>query len=235
MLWVCNTIGKAVQGCSYTALFPMPTPPPQLQGSEEGRRLLAVLREGQVDCTCRYCEISQLDPVSQSSFWGTYQVLGERRKRFLWDAGGKCHMEGGNTSVKCSILSLAGPKGAKRGMRLEQVYLVPRLQFPSFQALRKADVVSAWVVLLHLASPTCLSGQLSIFYLYVHTYQWGIHAQPCYWTNWWIKLLLQPHLYPVTEFGNCDTGITRNLDTFLTSCRTEAITDFRFSNSEGYS
>lgn len=140
--------------------------------------------------------------MSQPSFWGTSQVLGERRY-FFWLLG-KCHMEGRNGSVKCSILFLAGPKGAKRGLRLEQVYLVPPLQFPSFQALCKADVVSAWVVLLHLASPTCLCGQMSIFYLRVHTYQLGIHAQPCCWTNWWTKLLQQPCLHPVTQFGNCD-------------------------------
>jgi len=47
-------------------------------------------------------------------------------------------------------------------MRSQQAYLAPSLQFPSFQALCKADVVSVWVVLLHLASPTCLCGQLSI-------------------------------------------------------------------------
>lgn len=88
-------------------------------------------------------------------------------------------------------------------MRLKQAYLVHPLQFPSFQALCKADVVSAWVVLLHSALK-CLCGQLGIFYLCVHTYQLGIHAQPSYWMNWWTKLLQQPHLYPVTEFGNCD-------------------------------
>lgn len=89
-------------------------------------------------------------------------------------------------------------------MRSEQVYLVPPLWFLSFQTICKADVISAWVVLLHLASQTCLCGQLSIFYLCVHTYQLGIHTHPCYWMNWWAKLLQQPQLYPVTEFGNCD-------------------------------
>lgn len=42
---------------------------------------------------------------------------------------------------------------------------MPPLKFPSFQALCKADVFSTWVVLVHLAFPACLCGQLNVCYL----------------------------------------------------------------------
>lgn len=125
----------------------MPTLSPQLQGSGEGRQLLAVLREGQVGLphTCRYCEIFPPGASEPAQFLGPWR----KEEEISSGCWGKSHMEGGNRSVKC--LSLAGPKGIKR--RLEQAYLVP-----PFQALCKADMVSVCVVLLHLASLTCLCG-----------------------------------------------------------------------------
>lgn len=41
--------------------------------------------------TCKYYETSQPEPVNQPSFWSTSQVLGEKRKRFLWLLGKMSH------------------------------------------------------------------------------------------------------------------------------------------------
>lgn len=107
----------------------------------------------------------------------------EKRGRDFFGCWVKCHMKGGNRSIKCSILSLSVPKGANRGLWLEQAYLVPLLQFPSFQALSKAGVLSAWII-LPFSIPNMFVQTDRYIYLCVHTYQLGISAQPSYWMKW---------------------------------------------------
>lgn len=75
----------------------------------------------------------------------------EKRGRDFFSCWVKCHRKGRNRSIKCSILSPSVPKWARRRMWLEKAHVVPLLQFPSFQALSKAGVLSAWIVL-----PLCI-------------------------------------------------------------------------------
>lgn len=76
-----------------------------------------------------YCGISQLETEASPVSGAPLESLGKGGRHS--GCCGKCHMKGGNRSVMCSILSLAGLKGAKRGKRLEQAHVLPLLQLPS--------------------------------------------------------------------------------------------------------
>lgn len=127
----------------------------------------------------------------------------QKRGRDFFGCWVKCHMERGNRSITCGILSLSVPKGAKRGMWLEQAYLL--IQFPRFQALSKASVLSAWIV-LPFSIPNMFV-QTDKYILVVCAYIPIRNMCSAFLLDELVGKIAtaaSPALHPVTELDNCD-------------------------------
>lgn len=103
---------------------------------------------------------------------------------------------------------------------------MPLLQFPSFQALSNAGVLSAWIV-LPFSIPNMFVWT-DIFYLCVHNVPIRNTCSAFLLDELVAKIVTaaSPHLYLVTDLGNCDHWHYSAIqDTFLRNCKIKATKD----------